>query len=272
VLVPVVKENMAPGQKGLVVVKKALIDNESVPTWPPGDARFGDHKIFTEQWGWEIDGRKLCVVHWGTGVGDNAWQEADVVFLCDDFYLPKRTVIASVQGLRNHKATEGTLNSMKAHNSHAPEVNLLQDGHILRWTKQMALRGKGRHYDENGVCGHQKLVCSGNVKKFMTYAHVLFPGAHVECIKNDATKQTMEDTLLEILGRPNLPKKLTQSHLGQLMGRPWREISHHVLRKERKDQVLKQIAARGWEYKPGKGRRGGCFERIETTIVPALAA
>ena len=68
-LIPIIKEHMAPGQKGLVVVKKALIDNESVPTWPPGDERYGNHKLFTEEWGWEIDGRKLCVVHWGTGRG-----------------------------------------------------------------------------------------------------------------------------------------------------------------------------------------------------------
>jgi hypothetical protein len=86
-LVPTIKEHMAPGQKGLVVVKKALIDNESVPTWPAGDERYSNHKLFAEEWGWEIDGRKLCVIHWGTGVGDNAWQEADVVFLCDDFLL-----------------------------------------------------------------------------------------------------------------------------------------------------------------------------------------
>jgi hypothetical protein len=98
-----------------------------------------------------------------------------------DFYLPKRTVIASVQGIRNHKATEGTLGSMKAHNSRAPEVDLLQDGHILRWTKQMALRGNGRQHDENGICGHQKLVCSGDRKKFLTYAQVLFPGAIQAC-------------------------------------------------------------------------------------------
>ena len=271
-LVPTIKEHIAPGQKGLVVVRKPLIDNENVPTWPPGDGRYSDHKLFTEQWGWDIDGRKLCVVHWGTGVGDNVWQDADVVFLCDDFYLPKRTVIASVQGIRNHKATEGALGSMKAHNTKAPEVDLLQDGHILRWTKQMALRGKGRKYDQNGICGHQKLVFSGDPKKFMTYAQVLFPGAHIERIKNDTTKQTMEDSLLEILERPNLPKELPQDHLGQLMGRPWREISHHVLRKERKDQVIRQIAARGWEYKPGRGRRGGCFARIETTTRNALAA
>jgi hypothetical protein len=104
-----------------------------------------------------------------------------------DFYLPKRTVIASVQGIRNHKATEGTLGSMKAHNSRAPEVDLLQDGHILRWTKQMALRGNGRQHDENGICGHQKLVCSGDRKKFLTYAQVLFPGA---CSPSAPVRQT----------------------------------------------------------------------------------
>jgi hypothetical protein len=268
-LLPTIMAHMAPGQKGLVVVKKSLIDNENVPIWPTGDERYGKRELYTEQWGWDIDGRQLSVIHWGTGVGDNAWQEADVVLLCDDFYLPRRTVIASVQGLRNHKATEGALGSMNAHNSKQPDVDLLQDGHILSWTKQMALRGKGRQYDENGVCGHQKLVCSGSPKKFSTYAQLLFPGAHVEFITRTDAKPTQAEALFSLLSRPNLPKKLNQDWLGQQLCQPWREISKNIFRDK---TIHKKLLAIGWEYIRGKGKRGSYLQRIETTALPQTLA
>ncbi len=38
---------------------------------------------------WDIDGRKLCAIHWGTGIGSNDWKDADVVFLFDEFFIPR---------------------------------------------------------------------------------------------------------------------------------------------------------------------------------------
>jgi hypothetical protein len=95
----VIKDHMQPGQYGLVVCKKVLLDHESVPTWPDGDERFRDRKLFSEQYGWEIEGRHLCAIHWGTGIGDNAWKKADAVFLFDEFHIPRRSVVATAQGL-----------------------------------------------------------------------------------------------------------------------------------------------------------------------------
>jgi hypothetical protein len=268
-LVSTIRQHMEPGQKGLVVVKKALIDNENVPDWPTGDERHSNHKLFTQDWGWEIDGRKLCVVHWGTGIGDNTWKDADVVFLCDDFYLPKRTVIASAQGWRNHKSTEGDLGSMKARNSKAPAVDILQEGHVLRWTKQMALRGKGRNYDEHGVCGHQKLVYSGDLKKVRAYADVLFPGAHIECVRKGNEKQTLAEALLALLGRPNLPTRLPHWWLSEQMGAQWRDVGKNVMKLE---YVKREVKRLGWTYVARKGRGGSYFERTGTTTVAAKAA
>jgi hypothetical protein len=259
-LASLIKEQVAPGQKALVVVKKALIDNENLPTWPIGDPRFGNKKLFTEEWGWEIEGRRLCVVHWGTGVGDNTWKEADCVLLCDDFYLPRRTVIATAQGLRNHKSTEGALGSMRSHNSKSQAVDVLQEGHILRWTKQMALRGKGREYDEHGVCGHQKLVWSGNAKKCLANVAVLFPGAHIKVIQGGDTKRTQAEAFLDIMRRPRLPSRLTHEEISALLKRPWRELSKHLMRN---DYVLRELERLGWIYCPGRGRAGSFFERKE---------
>jgi hypothetical protein len=253
---------MEPGQKGLAVCKKLLIDNEHVPNWPIGDQRHSDPKLFTEEWGWNIEGRELCAVHWGTGIGSNKWKDADVVFLFDDYVLPRRIAIATAQGVQGHRSTEGALGSMTAHNSKAPAVDIPQDGHVFRWMKQLSLRGKARDYDEHGVCRSQKLVYCGNYKSFLLKAADLFPGAKVEYVKRGDHRQTQEEALLSILSRPGLPPRLTQSWLGQQLGRPWREVSKHVMRKP---AVLEAIATLGWAYRPGRGGRGSYFEKTNAS-------
>jgi hypothetical protein len=49
---------------------------------------------------------------------------------------------ATLQGLKGHKATEGFL--AETPEGWNDELECLMDGHILRWMKQMALRGKAR--------------------------------------------------------------------------------------------------------------------------------
>jgi hypothetical protein len=46
-------------------------------------------------------------------IGDNAWKKADAVFLFDEFYIPRRSVVATAQGLQGLKATDGVLASMR---------------------------------------------------------------------------------------------------------------------------------------------------------------
>src|SRR5262249_15552301 len=94
-MVDTIKAHMKRGQRGLVVCKKDLFENENVPLWPAGDPRYDDKALFTEKYGWDVEGRKLCVVHWGSGIGSNAWKNADVVFLFDEFRIPRRKVIAT---------------------------------------------------------------------------------------------------------------------------------------------------------------------------------
>jgi hypothetical protein len=264
-MVSTIVEQVRPGQRALVVCKKTLFDNENVPAWPLGDPRHGDHDLYTKNWGWDVDGRKLCAIHWGTGIGENTWNEADVVLLFDEFWLPRRTVIATTQGLRHHKATEGDLGNMGAMNSKAPAVDIIEEGHRLRWTKQMALRGRGRSYDAKGVCGHQKLVCSGDFKKLLAHSEALFPGAQIQIVSpEDGGKQTQADAFLAILSRPKLPPKLTTQWIGQQMKRPWRDVSKHVLKQE---AVLKAIENLGWTYVPNRGCKGACFVRRQDEAV-----
>src|SRR5215470_11672278 len=262
-IVETIKQHMTPGEYGLVVCKKALFDAERIPQWPDGDPRFKDPESYTERYEWDIEGRKLCASHYGTGIGSNAWKDADVVFLFDEFFIPRRVAAATVQGLRSHRANEGDLASMKTLNSKAHGIDLIGEGHRLRWTKQLALRGRGRTYDQHGLCGKQRLVISSDLKSFMANAARLFPGANIRTA-GVYSKTTKIELLIQILSKPDLPTKLTTKDISRLMeaetGKrvPWRTVSSNVLTED----FGRALEAIGWRYVPGKGRGGSHFERI----------
>ena len=159
------------------------------------------------------------------------------MFLFDEFFIPRRIAAATVQGLRRQKANEGDLASMKTLNSKAKGVDLIDEGHRLRWTKQLALRGRGRTYDQHGLCGKQRLVVSSDLESFMSNATKLFPGANIRTAGVYA-KSTRASLLIEILSDPELPPKLTTKEVSRLMetktGKrtPWRVVSSNVLTEE----------------------------------------
>jgi hypothetical protein len=251
----IIEEHMEPGEFGLVICKKVLLDQQRVPNWPEDDQRFKNPEGFTKNYEWDLGGRKLCVVHWGTGIGSNDWKDADVVFHCDEFFIPRRTAAANVQGLREHRVHEGDLGAMTTPTSGAPGVDLYQLGNRLRWTKQMALRGRARCYDEHGVCGKMRLVVASELESFIANVGRLFPGAKVRLAGDDA-KGTWAERVLRLLKGSEGPL-VTTSDLGDRLHREWRKISRDVLTPE----FLAALDGMGWRYVTGKGRSGSRFER-----------
>jgi len=244
-----------PGQRALIVCNKALFDNRNVPDWPERDERFDQPDLYVREYGWELEGRKLCGTHWGGfGIGANTWKDADVVLLFDEFHVPRRVTIARAQGLASAKATEGPLGNMKAINNKSPQVDGLYEGHLLRWTKQMALRGKGRHFDEHGVCGHQKLVCTGDYERLIANADKLFP--HASITKVGDTANTYADKFLALLSQPGLPDSITTRWISEQIAAPWRRWGPNVLKRPETLACMKSL---GWHYEPGRGPGGGKF-------------
>jgi hypothetical protein len=238
----VITEHVKPGERALVICKKTLIDQECVPNWPRDDERFKDKAGFTTGYAWDIGGRKLCVVHWGTGIGSNEWNDADVVILCDEFFIPRRTAAANVQGLREHRVHEGDLATMTTPTSSAPGVDLYQIGNRLRWTKQMALRGRARCYDERGVCGKMRLAVACELENFMANVGRLFPGAKVH-LAGDSTKGTWAERVIRLLNG-STALSVTTSELTKLLNKEWRKISRDVLTPE----FLAALDGMGWRY------------------------
>jgi hypothetical protein len=262
-VVGTIKEHMQPGEKGLVICKKCLFDAERIPQWPDGDPRFKEPKRYTEEYEWDIEGRKLCAAHWGTGIGSNVWREADVVFLFDEFHIPRRIAAATTQGLRGHRAHEGDLGSMRTLNSKARGVDLIADGHVVRWTKQLALRGRARSYDENGACGKQRLVVGSDLKRLVANAEKLFPGARIRTVGNHSDNTTLDTKILELLNKT--PEQvLSTRDLSKLISKPWRSVSRNVLTEE----FLGVLSVIGWRYVSLKGPGGSRFERIAPIAVP----
>jgi hypothetical protein len=260
----IITEHVKPGERALIICKKTLVAQQRVPNWPDDDERFTDKESFTTGYAWEVGGRKVCVVYWGTSIGSNEWKDADVVILCDEFFIPRRTAAANVQGLREHRVHEGDLATMSTPTSSAPAVDLYQLGNRLRWTKQMALRGRARCYDGNGVCGKMRLVVACELENFMANVGLLFPGAKVR-LAGDSTGGTWAERVIRLLNGSEA-LSVSTSELGDVLRREWRKISRDVLAPE----FLAALDGMGWRYVPGKGRGGSRFERIEPN--EALAA
>jgi hypothetical protein len=259
----VIREQMEPGQFGLVVCKKKLLDHHNIPDWPEGAEGFKDPSTYMTSYGWEVDGRHLSITYWGgPGVGSNVWRDAQIVFLFGEHFLPRRTVIGGTQGLLLAPTTYGPMASMNAANANSEEVTIIDEGHLLRWTKQLAMRGRARLFDEHGVCGHQKLVLTGDYERLLLHKDALFPGATLSVVRDphrDLSRYTHRQGLLELLSDPSLPGELSTKQVGDRMGVVWGDISGKVINEE----TLMMLKALGWTYVSQKGPSGSVFRRLE---------
>ena len=59
-----IKDHMKPGEKGLVVCKQALFENQNVPTWPQGDPRFDKPESYAQDYEWDNSNEPLKLACW----------------------------------------------------------------------------------------------------------------------------------------------------------------------------------------------------------------
>jgi hypothetical protein len=194
-------------------------------------------------------------------VGSNVWRDADTVFLFDEYFLPRRAIIGSTQGLLIAHTNSGPLAKMKAQNAYADEITAVDQGHLNRWTKQLAMRGRARHFDEQGVCGRQRLVVTGDFERFLLNKEIMFPGAKLAVMhtqQRDLSKLDHRPHLLEILSDPTLPAELPSRSVGELIGVTWKDVSGRLIN----DETRVMLKALGWEYVSRPGRSGATFRRL----------
>jgi hypothetical protein len=126
----------------------------------------------------------------------------------------------------------------------------------------MALRGKGRHFDEHGVCGHQKLVCTGDYPRLLANAQHLFPGI-TNITRVGDTAITYAEKFIALLSRCDLPDIIPTKWLAEQVGTPWRLWGKDVLKRSETQACLRTL---GWHYVPARGPRGGNLARDTTEL------
>src|SRR5262249_26845516 len=162
-------------------------------------------------------------------------------------------------------ATDEPLASMVALNSPSAAVSSIRDGHLLRWIKQMALRGRSRHFDQDGVCGAQNLVLTGDEELMLVNQQRIFPGSLPMTREHrEDRKRTWLLKLLDVLATPDLPSPLLASEVGRRLNTSWPKISRDL-----KDHPRFDVAVRGlgWRYISRRGQKGSYFERTESTTI-----
>lgn len=164
-----VVENTSPGERALVVVHKALIENLDLL---PGSASLADGSAY------DLKGRKVAVINWGAGIGSNRWKDATSVFLFGEFHVPKRATVGTVLGLLEQPAFgSAQLRKVQSPKTRDRVFMSLHEGHLLRWEKQLAMRGNARNLTDDGVCGEQRLFVTAEFGRFVRWRDRLFPGA-----------------------------------------------------------------------------------------------
>lgn len=146
-------------------------------------------------------GRNVSLLHWGRGIGANDWQTATHVFLFSEFHIPRSAHVAEGYGLQGLAANTESFGSDAIGQVLKGAPAQAQHGHLLRWFKQLACRGRIRNIDNNGICRVMKLFTTMNRGMLMENFHPLFPGAPLpEFIRTETkTKRTKGQRLADYL-------------------------------------------------------------------------
>jgi hypothetical protein len=244
--------NTEPGEKVLVVTHKALLAHEYLPD-----------SISLGEGSYDLEGRKVAFINWGYGIGSNRWKEATSVFLFGEFHIPKRGTVGTTLALIDQPAGTPRLDRMQSPNSQDEVFLSLQHGHLMRWEKQLAMRGNARNLTPDGICGHQKLFVTSEFKRFSQYRERLFPGATF------IVDGSVSETASEKGGCGAVAALLMSSEQNCITSLELEEVTGVTLNNSKRilTNLLVQQAMDegGWVYIAGRGRGNPSrFERVRS--------
>lgn len=241
-LIQMVLQHTSPGNDVLVVTHKRLIPHLPSSNDPE------------DQW----RGRLVRYCNWGNGIGSNQWRMCQHVFLIGEFFIPKRATVASCLGLTTSRPSAANLRDAQDIQGLKGSFRHHQEGHLLRWTKQLACRGSVRNIDEDGVCGPMHLYVTGEFSRVVSHCQTLFPGCRL------LPRDTSANPKVQQLATEPFISRLTSCLLGtseeelstkavEALARC--RIDGHVswLTGSEGQRLLRHI---GWRFIPGKRGRG----------------
>lgn len=231
-----------PGELVLVIAHKAMFDHRYLPD---NDSLSDDAVV------WE--GRKVAFSHWGTGIGSNRWKHATSVFLFGEFYAPRRVFVGQYHGLVDQPASTSALASIRGPRTNHEHFRALEEGHLLRWMKQLAMRGNARNVSAEGVCGRQKLFITTDFDRFLRHRANLFPGAELvidPSVMGGETKARGAEAIAALL----LTTDDDQLTSIQVMERTGVDLGKHGVRLMASPALQVAMRDAGWSLNPGRGR------------------
>jgi hypothetical protein len=143
----------------------------------------------------------------------------------------------------------------------------IKNGDLLRWSKQLAMRGAARNFDDQGVCGKMKLVAIGDLDLWMQSHGLMFPGATFDMSKATQAKA-------KAAGGAQAVAAFVLTHVGDSFTS--KEVcaatgvrSTGLARCLRSPTVRAAMASTGTVYVQGKGRAPSRFAPAQPLAIAA---
>ena len=182
-------------------------------------------------------------------------------------HVPKRATVGTALGLLDQPAGVPQLNKMQSPNTRDKVFLTLHQGHLLRWEKQLAMRGNARNLTDDGVCGRQKLFVTSEFKRFVQFRDMLFPGAvfSVDDLTRRAAAQKGGSQAVAAFLMTQNGDSFTSVELAEATG----TLPNHLRRILSSSIVAEAMKKGGWSYVPGRGRSPSRFVREKITLEAA---
>lgn len=180
----VVMQNTKAGDRVLVIVHKDLVTTHGLFPHTP---RNQDLEVFP--------GRISSVIWWGQGIGSNQYKDCTEVFMFSEFYQPRRAIVAKTLGAKAQRVDDSDIHTLRG--KLKGDYLDIQEGDLLRWTKQLASRGNVRNVDTHGKCGVMNLYTSMDFNRLIANLNRLFPKAqspsrNLQYVVKDATNGSIK--------------------------------------------------------------------------------
>lgn len=238
-------QNTHEGEVVLIVAHKALVDNEDVPA-----AR-------SLEQAWDLAGRKVLVMTWGSSVGANWAREAEVVFLFGEFHIPKASVVGTVLGLRDQPFRQAKDIGHALAGEMQGDYGQAADDHLCRWSAQLAARGKMREIDGDGIASPMRLYATMPRGRLFRLRSEVWHGARPPVLLGGGQQGiTKDEALAHLLANPEA-ELVWYSELAKHLD----VTTENLLRLLRHPRATEVVSAYGWSEVtrkavglPGKGK------------------
>ncbi|WIO73368.1 DEAD/DEAH box helicase family protein [Porticoccaceae bacterium LTM1] len=206
----VVLDSTIAGEKALLVVHKKLVEDYGI--FP-----LSAEEDNTQDW----EGRSINIITWGMGIGSNKYRECGHVFLFGEFFKPRSATLGTTLGTTQCRAADGNLKEEAHGRELKGDYRIIREGDLLRWTAQLAARGRVRNIDANGRCGQMTLHTSMDYHRLLSNLSRLFPGAETPVAADYSEagdNKKPQERLIELLVSEDTPAVLSSVEVEALTG------------------------------------------------------